>query len=212
MNVAFLRLGVENAIWARKTSTERILAIIKPHLPLRSAPLAQLDRASGYEPEGREFESLRARHSARCSYSQVPLLGRYRCRFSANGFPYFSKQEHDSGAEQSYAQGFRRAVCHRTHRDLSPIEVIGDAHGTVKITVTRTRPKPASDKVCGYTSLSATAPAHYSFETYRKCSPVRAKVILLTFNSALAVFEIDSTSRVTNPVRAMPKENHQQEI
>jgi hypothetical protein len=28
----------------------------------RIAPLAQLDRASGYEPEGREFESLRARH------------------------------------------------------------------------------------------------------------------------------------------------------
>ena len=27
------------------------------------APLAQLDRASGYEPEGREFESLRAHHS-----------------------------------------------------------------------------------------------------------------------------------------------------
>ena len=25
------------------------------------APVAQLDRASGYEPEGREFESLRAR-------------------------------------------------------------------------------------------------------------------------------------------------------
>ena len=29
----------------------------------KSAPLAQLDRASGYEPEGREFESLRAHHS-----------------------------------------------------------------------------------------------------------------------------------------------------
>ena len=27
-----------------------------------SAPLAQLDRASDYESEGREFESLRARH------------------------------------------------------------------------------------------------------------------------------------------------------
>ena len=26
------------------------------------APVAQLDRASGYEPEGREFESLRAHH------------------------------------------------------------------------------------------------------------------------------------------------------
>ena len=30
--------------------------------PQHCAPLAQLDRASGYEPEGREFESLRARH------------------------------------------------------------------------------------------------------------------------------------------------------
>jgi hypothetical protein len=29
---------------------------------LKNAPLAQLDRASGYEPEGREFESLRAHH------------------------------------------------------------------------------------------------------------------------------------------------------
>ena len=28
------------------------------------APLAQLDRASDYESEGREFESLRARHSS----------------------------------------------------------------------------------------------------------------------------------------------------
>ena len=26
------------------------------------APVAQLDRASGYEPEGRVFESLRAHH------------------------------------------------------------------------------------------------------------------------------------------------------
>jgi len=30
--------------------------------PATFAPLAQLDRASGYEPEGREFESLRAHH------------------------------------------------------------------------------------------------------------------------------------------------------
>ncbi len=33
-------------------------------LPL-NAPVAQLDRVSGYEPEGREFESLRARHFSR---------------------------------------------------------------------------------------------------------------------------------------------------
>src|SRR2546425_4789845 len=28
----------------------------------QSAPVAQLDRASGYEPEGRQFESVRAHH------------------------------------------------------------------------------------------------------------------------------------------------------
>src|SRR5271168_4578196 len=32
---------------------------------LNRAPVAQLDRASGYEPEGREFESPRARHLIR---------------------------------------------------------------------------------------------------------------------------------------------------
>ena len=31
-------------------------------LPLRHAPLAQLDRASDYESEGRGFDSLRAHH------------------------------------------------------------------------------------------------------------------------------------------------------
>ena len=40
--------------------TLRCFAIIA--LLLLKAPLAQLDRASGYEPEGREFESLRAHH------------------------------------------------------------------------------------------------------------------------------------------------------
>ena len=30
--------------------------------PTRNAPVAQLDRASGYEPEGRTFESCRAHH------------------------------------------------------------------------------------------------------------------------------------------------------
>src|SRR6202035_1136989 len=30
------------------------------------APVAQLDRAPGYEPGGREFESLRAHHNFQC--------------------------------------------------------------------------------------------------------------------------------------------------
>ena len=39
--------------------------ILRPARIMRrsvSAPVAQLDRVSGYEPEGRAFESLRARH------------------------------------------------------------------------------------------------------------------------------------------------------
>ena len=35
------------------------------------APVAQLDRVSGYEPEGREFESLRARHFSLDVSSQI---------------------------------------------------------------------------------------------------------------------------------------------
>ena len=38
---------------------ERRIAML---ILLNRAPVAQLDRASGYEPEGREFESPRARH------------------------------------------------------------------------------------------------------------------------------------------------------
>lgn len=33
-----------------------------PSLSANHAPVAQLDRVSGYEPEGRRFESFRARH------------------------------------------------------------------------------------------------------------------------------------------------------
>ena len=51
----------------------------------RYAPVAQLDRVPGYEPGGREFESLRARHSLRfdfewirfvqhCRRSELPVL------------------------------------------------------------------------------------------------------------------------------------------
>ena len=41
--------------WPRNRSRDRIWFAC-------GAPVAQLDRASGYEPEGREFESLRAHH------------------------------------------------------------------------------------------------------------------------------------------------------
>ena len=39
-----------------------IRPIKKDNMRLNKAPVAQLDRVIGYEPIGREFESLRARH------------------------------------------------------------------------------------------------------------------------------------------------------
>ena len=41
---------------------------------LNRAPVAQLDRASGYEPEGREFESPRARHLIAVCFRWLPFL------------------------------------------------------------------------------------------------------------------------------------------
>src|SRR5215472_15085485 len=81
---------------------------------LKSAPLAQLDRASGYEPEGREFESLRARHLSFPSFTYTtfsfPVLRRpSEChksviRFSPDTpagwlFPYFSEPARPSPAD-----------------------------------------------------------------------------------------------------------------
>jgi hypothetical protein len=52
---------------------ERHVRII-PASPQGCAPLAQLDRASDYESEGREFESLRARHKIDNSPNSVATL------------------------------------------------------------------------------------------------------------------------------------------
>src|SRR6185437_4744504 len=58
-------------------SSRRLTGIRERHVKIISvppqgcAPLAQLDRASDYESEGREFESLRARHKIN-NLPQVP--------------------------------------------------------------------------------------------------------------------------------------------
>jgi hypothetical protein len=56
----------------------RVSAIIEISADrFRNAPVAQLDRASGYEPEGREFESLRAHHLSKDLASvDVGAIGR----------------------------------------------------------------------------------------------------------------------------------------
>jgi hypothetical protein len=40
----------------------RQLWALRPEMPAKNAPVAQLDRAPDYESGGQEFESLRARH------------------------------------------------------------------------------------------------------------------------------------------------------
>ena len=57
-----------------RTQAFAIIEVAASHT--RIAPLAQLDRASGYEPEGREFESLRAHHT----FSDLEFLPTIRPR------------------------------------------------------------------------------------------------------------------------------------
>ena len=49
-------------VWVQTLSSGHCILIKAVLESLRSAPVAQLDRVPGYEPGGREFESLRARN------------------------------------------------------------------------------------------------------------------------------------------------------
>src|SRR5579862_4003326 len=87
---AFGRLRVEHEahltvpLWPRPLMPARRVRAPHVHASIRGprrhaaalcAPVAQLDRASGFEPEGREFESLRARHQInRLRWASVGLL------------------------------------------------------------------------------------------------------------------------------------------
>src|SRR5210317_2528000 len=57
--------GREAAAARRARSGATSNPSLSASLKTSNAPVAQLDRVSGYEPEGREFESLRARQKSR---------------------------------------------------------------------------------------------------------------------------------------------------
>jgi hypothetical protein len=48
------------------------IGLLEPHMLSENAPVAQLDRASDYESEGRTFESFRARHYPIDSIVETP--------------------------------------------------------------------------------------------------------------------------------------------
>jgi hypothetical protein len=70
--------AVATTCWRRKnlhrnTPPDNLeTAAFSPKHAHSCAPLAQLDRASGYEPEGREFESLGAHHKSPLSLEAAP--------------------------------------------------------------------------------------------------------------------------------------------
>src|SRR2546422_955387 len=73
-----------------------------------SAPVAQLDRAAGFEPVGREFESLRAHHQAKAN---SPPTSAAAC--SRTSFRHGSPTPRPVGLEHnrlSIARGPRMAV------------------------------------------------------------------------------------------------------
>ena len=55
-------MGPRRETLKARTAVIQFLGCKPKLLLLIGAPVAQLDRASGYEPEGREFDSLRAHH------------------------------------------------------------------------------------------------------------------------------------------------------
>jgi hypothetical protein len=73
-----IRTRYFSASWGLYKHTSDVESVLIHHAISYSAPVAQLDRVPGYEPGGREFESLRARHQiknlrgAQCS---VALFG-----------------------------------------------------------------------------------------------------------------------------------------
>src|SRR5258708_82445 len=97
-----------------------------------SAPVAQLDRASGYEPEGREFESLRAHHYfrplAETRRSRVPRRGGLRAHhFSCHVFclrpaigihKTFLHRFHERSLAAPLPAQFRRNQIHQEPRTL----------------------------------------------------------------------------------------------
>ena len=50
-------------VHARPVELRELSLLASEIVKFISGPVAQLDRANGYEPLGREFESLRAHHS-----------------------------------------------------------------------------------------------------------------------------------------------------
>ena len=56
-------LSAQERFFSREFPKKRLTEPGRPTIPLsRDAAVAQLDRATGYEPVGREFESLQAHH------------------------------------------------------------------------------------------------------------------------------------------------------
>jgi hypothetical protein len=69
------RLKGDASLWYNlETSSSHVAASV--------APLAQLDRAFGYEPKGREFESLRAHHSSEKIGLRLTPVGDYSIQIS----------------------------------------------------------------------------------------------------------------------------------
>ena len=86
----------KNEIFRKKLLQFFLGYAIITKLSVRHAPLAQLDRASGYGPEGREFESLRAYQNPRETLCFLRVLSCFRGVFD---FVAVGDQKVDLGME-----------------------------------------------------------------------------------------------------------------
>ena len=83
---------------------------LRDNKPLKQAPVAQLDRVSGYEPEGREFESLRARQLIKDLAAFSGFFCFWCAGICAYVSPFISRQARHRLRLGGDAMGVRRQV------------------------------------------------------------------------------------------------------
>src|SRR5215813_10986584 len=111
--------------------------------PRWKAPLAQLDRASGYEPEGREFESLRARHF-------FSLHHKYLSR-TAQAYVEGSIGVHNREFSENFV---RQAGTNSRGNQLAKLAILANFRITIRDRLIGRMPNPVIDELLGNVLLA----------------------------------------------------------
>jgi hypothetical protein len=100
--------------------------IFKRLHPTQCAPVAQLDRAFGYEPKGRRFESFRAHHSIpKLRLVTIATTDFFVAAFFVAGLPFLIESPYTDElfADEHDDQSQDNTEC--VYPDIGPLECVG---------------------------------------------------------------------------------------